>query len=51
MVRDALLLALPLAPLCEEACAGPEPGGHPLGAGGEPVPDDRWAALKDLKFD
>ena len=51
MVRDAVLLALPLAPLCEEACAGPEPEDHPLGAGDEPVPDDRWAALKELKFD
>src|SRR5256885_950634 len=26
MVRDAALLALPLAPLCDEACPGPEPG-------------------------
>jgi uncharacterized protein len=51
MVRDAVLLALPLAPLCEEACAGPEPEDHPLGAGDEPVPDDRWAPLKELKFD
>ncbi len=51
MVRDAVLLALPLAPLCEEACAGPEPDEHPLGAGEEPRRDDRWAALEQLKFD
>jgi uncharacterized protein len=51
MVRDAVLLALPLAPLCEDACAGPEPEAHPLGTAGEPRPDDRWAALKQLKFD
>jgi uncharacterized protein len=51
MVRDAVLLALPLAPLCEEACAGPEPYEHPLAAGEEPRRDDRWAALEQLKFD
>ncbi len=51
MVRDAVLLALPLAPLCEEACAGPEPDDHPLGADDDPRPDDRWAALEELKFD
>lgn len=26
MVRDAVLLALPLAPLCDEVCPGPAPG-------------------------
>ena len=55
MVRDAVLLALPLAPLCQEACAGPEPEHHPLGADeadeDEPAADDRWSALNDLKFD
>jgi len=51
MVRDAVLLALPLAPLCEEACAGPEPEDHPLGTSDDPRPDDRWDALKELKFD
>jgi len=49
MVRDAVLLALPLAPLCEEACAGPE--AHPLGTSDAPATDDRWAALEELKFD
>jgi uncharacterized protein len=51
MVRDAVLLALPLAPLCQDACAGPEPEEHPLGSPDESSPDDRWAALKQLKFD
>jgi uncharacterized protein len=51
MVRDAVLLALPLAPLCQDACAGPEPDDHPLGSRDESPPDDRWAALKELKFD
>jgi len=56
MVRDAVLLALPLAPLCEEACAGPDPEQHPVGAGAEDAPgehpvDPRWAKLGELKFD
>jgi uncharacterized protein len=55
MVRDAVLLALPLAPLCREGCAGPDPDAHPVGAahdhdGGDDG-DPRWAALRDLKFD
>ena len=29
-LRDALALALPLAPLCDEACAGPDPDDHPV---------------------
>jgi uncharacterized protein len=65
-VRDALALALPLAPLCDEACAGPDPADHPVtvepdetetradedeGEGvGEPA-DPRWAALDQLRFD
>ena len=54
MVRDAVLLALPLAPLCEEACAGPDPADHPVVVGDEEggeVEDPRWAALKELRFD
>ncbi|HEX8803132.1 MAG TPA: DUF177 domain-containing protein [Acidimicrobiales bacterium] len=60
-VREAVALALPLAPLCDEACAGPDPEGHPVvadagdadddaGDDGEPV-DHRWAALDALRFD
>jgi len=51
LVRDAVLLALPLAPLCEATCAGPEPDAHPIGAGDEPAVDPRWSALGELKFD
>jgi uncharacterized protein len=58
MVRDAVLLALPLAPLCEEGCRGPAPESATLrtaddaeagAATGEDAPrDPRWAALDDL---
>lgn len=54
MVRENLLLSLPLAPLCEEACAGPEPERHPVlsdDIDDEPPGDPRWAALKELRFD
>jgi uncharacterized protein len=67
LVREALLLALPLAPLCDEACRGPAPEAFPAtvegsaGEGspadpgaeeGDPTPrDPRWAALDDLRFD
>ncbi|HEY8525104.1 MAG TPA: YceD family protein [Acidimicrobiales bacterium] len=63
-VREALALALPLAPLCDEACAGPDPGDYPVTVepdedgpvdepdhGGEPPRDPRWAALDQLRFD
>lgn len=32
MVRDAALLALPLAPLCDAGCLGPAPGEFPTGS-------------------
>jgi len=64
MVRDAVLLALPLAPLCDEACLGPAPEAFPAVVEGssEPVDeasgkepdapaDPRWAALDALRFD
>jgi uncharacterized protein len=52
MLRDALLLALPLAPLCDEACPGPDPEAHPVGTGDdEPAADPRWSALDSLHFD
>lgn len=57
-VREAMLLGLPLAPLCDEVCAGPAPGEFPVGLhhgdrdpGGEPPGDPRWAGLEDLHFD
>ena len=54
MIRDAVLLALPLAPLCEEGCAGPAPEAHPVVTEDHPaapVDDPRWAALRELRFD
>ena len=65
MVRDAVLLALPLAPLCGPDCRGPAPESFPAvaaagvdGAGSTSREDDqvrpadpRWAALGDLRFD
>lgn len=56
LARETVLLELPLAPLCQDDCAGlcPECGadrnsvdcGHTL----EPT-DDRWAPLSELRFD
>jgi len=53
MVRQYLLLSLPMHPLCREDCAGLCPHcGHNLNAGPcacppEPV-DSRWATLREL---
>lgn len=53
MIRDAVLLALPVAPLCSEDCGGPDPADHPVGTGddSEPTGDPRWAALSEIQFD
>jgi uncharacterized protein len=51
LVRDAVLLALPVAPLCEDSCAGPDPDDYPVAADGAEAPDPRWSALRDLHFD
>ena len=53
VVRDAVVLALPLAPLCSEDCAGPDPEHFPVRSaeGTEPPADPRWAALAELRFD
>jgi uncharacterized protein len=56
MLREALTLGLPLAPLCADDCAGPDPEAHPVGIPGEPDGDDvprdpRWAALDQLRVD
>lgn len=64
MVRDAVLLALPLAPLCRDDCRGPAPDTFPatvegearpeaddpddVGASDDPPRDPRWAALDQL---
>jgi uncharacterized protein len=56
LAREVLLLELPLAPLCRDACQGlcpmcgadrnQEPCGH-----GAAEPDPRWAALDELRED
>ena len=58
VVREAALLALPLAPLCGDDCAGPDPARYraevtPDGdtSDATPPPDPRWAALDALRFD
>lgn len=65
VVRDSVLLGLPLAPLCRTDCAGPSPEQFPVsiedegldspdgqsGDGPAKAPDPRWAALSELDFD
>ena len=56
LVRDALLLELPLAPLCREDCKGLCPNcGADLNDGpcscDRTLADPRWAALEPLKAD
>jgi uncharacterized protein len=55
-VRDALLLDLPVAPLCRDDCAGLCPScGADLNRAAcncdLTVPDPRWDALRELTFD
>ena len=54
LVRDAVLLELPLAPLCREACQGLCPvcgaNRNDVDCGHEPdTRDPRWAALDELR--
>ncbi len=53
MVRDCLVLALPIAPLCSEDCAGPAPDAYPMNqpeaTGEDRLKDPRWAALDALR--
>jgi uncharacterized protein len=55
VVRDGILLNLPLAPLCRPDCPGPAPDEFPAlveDDGVDEAPQDpRWAALDQLKFD
>lgn len=58
IVRDAVGLSLPLAPLCRDDCAGPDPDRYPAVTEGQReqqraeeaanTPDPRWAALETL---
>lgn len=56
MLREAVLLTLPLAPLCGEGCLGPAEGAY-YGQDtddeepGAPRRDPRWAALDDFRPD
>ena len=59
VVREELMLALPLSPLCREDCDGADPERFPTTGlphdgdadEGEPAIDPRWAALSELTFD
>ena len=59
MVREVVLLNMPVAPLCREDCPGPDPDRFPTSVVVDPDPDDaaeppadpRWAALSELTFD
>jgi uncharacterized protein len=53
MVREAVLLGLPLAPLCRDDCVGPDPQRYPARTASDegPRPDPRWAALDALRPD
>ncbi len=59
VVREELMLALPLSPLCEENCEGADPERFPTqgedeqdeGDEGDAPIDPRWAALSALTFD
>jgi uncharacterized protein len=51
LVRDAVVLNLPQAPLCGPDCLGPDPDRYPATVEDESKPaDDRWAALSELRF-
>jgi uncharacterized protein len=59
VLRDAVLLHLPLAPLCRADCLGPAPETFPArlpddepdGEAGDAPRDPRWAALDVLRGD
>lgn len=56
-LTQALVLELPLAPLCGPDCAGPDPDRYPTAPvrddepDAEPPADPRWAALQGLRLD
>jgi uncharacterized protein len=53
-VTEAIVLGLPLAPLCRSDCPGPEPAAFPVAVESDAPAerrDPRWAALDELRFD
>lgn len=50
MLREALLLNMPLSPLCSVDCVGPDPQFFEVPQADNPK-DPRWAALDELAFD
>lgn len=60
VIREAVLLALPLSPLCARGCRGPAPEDYPTDSVEARIADEedagsardpRWAALDALDFD
>jgi uncharacterized protein len=55
LVRDAVLLALPLSVVCAHDCIGPDPERFPATVEDdeppEPPSDPRWAGLEGLRFE
>ncbi len=60
MLRDTVLLVLPLAPLCSQDCRGPAPESFPAvgatdppdrGSEADEVRDPRWSVLDQLRSD
>jgi uncharacterized protein len=60
VVHDAALASLPLSPLCEDTCEGPDPDRYRPGIGERPVDPDapaqsdtdpRWGPLSELKLE
>lgn len=62
VLREVVLLTLPLVPLCSEDCVGPDPERFPATVeaddadpgdeeAAEPPADPRWAALDALRFE
>ncbi len=61
IVRDAVVLSLPLVPLCGDDCTGPDPDRYPAltieaaeeakEAERSAAPDPRWAALDQLDLE
>lgn len=50
LVRDTVLLELPLAPHCPEPCRAEADPGAPADVPTDAPPDPRWAALSELEI-